>query len=116
MSFDIIVIRPLDAAVADISEVAEVLPLGSVDAVSEAFNDVFAGSRDGIFVESDGYAFEISLSGEPVTSVHIALRFGNSDAVEIRNQFLGRLTTVCNALGAIAFAVSDNSRLAPELP
>ena len=54
MSFDIIVIRPLNSSVRDICKVVEVLPLGSVDDVKKAFDDAFPGSRDGIFVESDG--------------------------------------------------------------
>jgi hypothetical protein len=113
MSFDIVILKPIDASIDDISEVEDVIPLGNVETVSAAFNDAFPTCTGGVFVSGESYSVELSLSGQPVQSAHLSLRFGQTWSDEHRVHFLELLATVCGTLGAIAFAVSDNSRVAP---
>lgn len=113
MSFDIIILKPTDSAVNDISAVKDVAPLGSSASVSEVFNKAFPGCTEGVFISGDHYAVELSLIGEPVESAHLALRYGKSWSENTETQFQELLSSVCRSLGGIAFAVSDNSRVAP---
>ena len=113
MSFDIIILKPADSAVSEISAVKEVSPLGSSASVSGAFNEAFPGCTEGAFISGDCYAVELSLIGEPVESAHLALRYGKSWTEKTATQFQELLSSVCRSLGGVAFAVSDNSRVAP---
>jgi hypothetical protein len=113
MSFDIIILKPTDLTVNDLSAVEDVAPLGSTASVSGAFNNAFPGCTEGAFIAGDRYAVELSLSGEPVESAHLAVRYGKLWSEETETQFQELLSSVCHALGGVAFAVSDNSRLSP---
>ena len=112
MSFDII-IRPTDLAVDDISAVEDVITLGTAEDVSAAFNRVFPSCIDGAFISGEHYSVELVLSGAPVESAHLALRYGRSWSEVIEKQFVASLSSVCLSIGGVAFAVSDNSRIAP---
>lgn len=111
MSFDIIILKPTDASISDLSEVDDVVMLGSAEAVSAAFNAAFPSCFNGVFVSGEGDAVEGSLSGDPVQSIHLALRFGHQGSGDSTAEFLTTLGDICQQLGAIAFAVSDNSRI-----
>lgn len=111
MSFDIIILKPTDSSVSDLSEVDDVVWLGSAEAVSATFNAAFPSCLNGVFLSGEDYAVEGSLSGDPVQSVHIALRFGHRTSGDSTEAFLTRLGEICQQLGAVAFAVSDNSRI-----
>ena len=100
MGFDIIVLKPTDTSVVDISEVSELVPLGTVEVVSAAFHSMFPNCLKGAFVCGEAYSVEGSLVGVNY--------LGRS-----ASDFLAVLTDVCRRLDAIAFAVSNNSRLSP---
>lgn len=111
MSFDIIILKPTDSSISDLSEVNDVVLLGSAEVVSAAFNAAFPNCFDGAFLSGEDYAVEGSLSGDPVQSVHLALRFGHQASGVDTEAFLAMLGEICQQLGAVAFAVSDNSRI-----
>lgn len=114
MSFDIIILKPTDLTIEDISDVGDVVPLGVTDVVAAVFEREFPGCiENGCFVSGELYAVELTLNGEPVESAHMSLRFGEAWSDEAETQFNALLAKVCLALGALAFAISDNSRLAP---
>lgn len=113
MSFDIVILKPSDMSVDDISEVNEVAPLGKTESVSKEFDQAFPGCLKGGFISNSGYSVELTLSGEPVESVHLTLRYGQSWSETSEASFIGLLSSVCRLLGGVAFAVSDNSRVAP---
>ena len=114
MSCDIIIFRPVDSSVSDLGLLDEVHPMGSNAVVSFAFEQIFPGSLAGAFVREEQYAVEVLLEGDPVQSAHLALRFGSSWSDKIRDEFIATLSKLCETLGTVAFAVSDNSRLAPR--
>jgi hypothetical protein len=113
MSFDIIILKPSETSVTDLSEVEEVSPLGSYEAVSQIFSAKFPGCLEGGFLCGDGYSVELSLSGQPVESAHLTLRFGQSWDTQGEAHFEQQLTSACCPSGWVAFAVSDNSRITP---
>ncbi|NMG34839.1 hypothetical protein GRF61_10340 [Azoarcus sp. TTM-91] len=113
MSFDIIILKPSEASVTDLTEVEEVDTLGSFEAVSQIFNAAFPGCMDGGFLCGDDYSVELSLSGQPVESAHLTLRFGQSWDTQGEAHFEQQLTSTCGPSGWVAFAVSDNSRITP---
>jgi len=113
MSFDIIIIKPTDKSVTDISSVENVAPLGTRSIVESAFNHVFPGCIEGVFISGERFAVELSLSGEPIEAAHLSLRFGSSWSENVEREFQDLLYSVCQSLGGVAFAVSDNSRMAP---
>ena len=113
MSVDLIVLKPTDPSADELSEVESVSPLGTTASVSLAFNNVFPGCSERPFIIGEEFAVELSLSGEPVESAHLALRFGNSWSEKSKAQFHTLLSQVCLSLGGIAFAVSDNTKVAP---
>ncbi|WP_141248877.1 hypothetical protein [Pseudomonas sp. HAR-UPW-AIA-41] len=113
MSFDIIVIKPADSSITDLTEVEETTPLGSADAVAEKFNSIFPGCLEDGFVSGANYSVEISLSGGPVESAHLTLHFGPSWSNQAENYFMQQLTSICSSTDWVAFAVSDNARIAP---
>jgi hypothetical protein len=113
MSFDLIILKPTDASVDDISDVTDVVQLGSVDEVTAAFHSVFPNCLDGAFISGEEYSVEAILSGDPVQSVHMGLRSGLLWSDDTTTKFLAVLAGVCRRLDAVAFAVSDSSRVAP---
>ena len=113
MSFDLIVLKPNDPTVAELSAVESTSPLGTTACVSLALNQAFPGCVEGPFLFGEEFAVELSLSGEPVESVHLALRFGRSWSESSETRFHALLSQACLSLGGIAFAISDNSRVAP---
>ena len=114
MSFDIILLKPTASSIGDLSEVDDVVPLGSAKSVSAAFNAAFPNCFNGVFISGEDYAVEGSMSGDPVQSVHLALRFGHQASGDGTEAFLAALGEICRQLGAVAFAVSDNSRISPS--
>ena len=113
MSFDIIVLKPSRLAVENLAEVETVSPLGSFEVVSQLFNSTFPGCLEGAFLQGGDYSVELSLSGQPVESAHLSLRFGPSWDPQGEAHFQKQLTSVCCPSGWVAFAVSDNSRITP---
>jgi hypothetical protein len=113
MSFDIIILKPSKSTVTDLTEVKEVHPLGSFEAVSQQFNSTFPGCLNGGFLCSDGYSVELLLNGQPVESAHLTLHFGRSWDIQGEVHFQKQLTSACCPFGWVAFAVSDNSRIIP---
>ncbi len=113
MSFDIIILKPIDSRIDDISAVEDVTPLGATDFVTKVFNNFFSGCTEGAFTSGDDFSVELMLSGEPVESAHLTLQFGQSWTDESERKFQVMLAEACRALGGVAFAVSDNSRIAP---
>ena|SRR6266566_948588 len=113
MSFDIIILKPSDISIDNMSEVNEVAPLGDTEVVSRAFDQAFPGCLKGGFTSGNGYSVELMLNREPVESAHLTLRYGQSWSGTSERHFLSLLSSVCNSLGGVAFAVSDNSRVVP---
>lgn len=114
MSFDIIILKPTDLTIEDITAVGDVVPLGATKLVAAVFEREFPGCiENGCFVSGELYAVELTLNGEPVESAHMSLRFGDAWSDEAESQFNALLAKVCLALEALAFAISDNSRIAP---
>jgi len=58
MSFDIIILKPTDSSISDLSEVNDVVLLGSAEVVSAAFNAAFPNCFDGAFLSGEDYAVE----------------------------------------------------------
>lgn len=113
MSFDIIVIKPANRGAESLNDVREVSPLGDAESVRRIFEDEFPGAVTSVFVHRDEYSLEVTLANDPVGSAHLALRSGQEWSTSSRDQFIERLDELCRHLQCVAFAVSDNSRLAP---
>lgn len=113
MSFDLIVLKPTDPTASELSEVESVSPLGTTASVSLAFDKAFPGCSERPFIFGEEFAVELALSGEPVESAHVALRFGTSWNERSEVQFHKLLSQVCLSLGGTAFAVSDNTKVVP---
>lgn len=113
MSFDIIVIKPSTPEVGHLDCVREAIDLGASDAVQRDFEALFPGATRGLFFSGEEYSLEVSLVGEPVRSAHIALRFGATWSEHSHNRLVERLGELCRRLQCVAFATSDNIRLAP---
>ena len=113
MSFDIIILKPANGNMEDLTSIQDVGPIGSPEAVRGEFDSVFPGIATGVHLNGESFAAEVSTGGNPVTSVHIALRFGAAWSDEAYALFIEHLTKLCYKLDCVAFAVSDNTRLAP---
>ena len=113
MSFDIIILKPTDSDVNGLTSVHEVGPIGTPEAVRCECDGIFPGAAGGVYLNGEDFALEVSTAGEPVTSVHMALRFGTGWSDETYALFIELLTRLSRNLGSVAFAVSDNSLLAP---
>ncbi|MGY6126096.1 hypothetical protein ACW9YV_11535 [Paraburkholderia strydomiana] len=113
MSFDIIVIQPTNLNAESLNDVREVSPLGDAESVRRIFEAKFPESTTGLFVNCEEYSLEVTLANDPVSSAHIALRSGQAWSTSSLEQFIARLVELCGHLQCVAFAVSDNSRLAP---
>ena len=114
MSFDVIVLKPSDPSVDDITAVDEVSPLGDAESVSQVFEEAFPGCSTQGYFGPGGSVVELRFSGTPVQSAHITLRYGQSWSEVRSSEFTRLLSRVCNSLNAVAFAVMDNARIAPQ--
>ncbi|WP_196766828.1 hypothetical protein [Burkholderia territorii] len=113
MSFDIIAIKPTNLDAESLNDVREVSPLGDAESVRRIFEAKFPGATTGLFVNREEYSLEVALANDPVSSAHLALRSGQAWSTSSYEQFIERLGQLCHHLQCVAFAVSDNSRLAP---
>lgn len=113
MSFEMVILRPTGADVTDMADVEDVLDLGALESVAASVESVFPGCIHGTFSKGSSYSLESTLSGDPVASVHLTLQYGATWTEAISDEFLERLSSLCKLLDSIAFAVSDNSRIAP---
>ncbi|MBJ9978117.1 hypothetical protein IAE35_21625 [Pseudomonas sp. S75] len=109
MSHDIILLKPASLDVEDLQNLDEVLDMGSEAFVAAALSDVFPGCLDGFFAHGEIFTLEASLAGDPVTSLHLALRFGQAWSDDAFDEIQARLARLCQALQASAFSVDDNS-------
>jgi len=115
MSFDIIILRPTDLGINDLADVESVEDIGLTASVSTSLDLVFPGCAQGAFAMGDYYVFESVLSGDPVTSIHLTLRYGSAWCESAYGEFLASLSRLCHQLQSQAYAVSDNSRIASFL-
>ncbi|MNL22654.1 hypothetical protein D3C87_1440100 [compost metagenome] len=113
MSFDIIILKPANSDLEDLTSIQDVDPIGTPEAVRGEFDSVFPGIATGLHMSGESFAVEVSTGGNPVTSVHMTLRFGAAWTDETYALFIDHLATLCYKLDCVAFAVSDNTRLAP---
>jgi len=113
MSFDVIILRPTDLSENDLYNVIDVLDIGDHETVIKLLDLVFPGCANGSFSAGESYSIESTQNGNPVTSVHLTLRFGTAWSEKANRDFLTSLSKLCNFLKAVAFAVSDNSRITP---
>lgn len=113
MSFDIIVVKPGTRDAECLNDVREVIPFGDAESVRQIFEATFPGAAPGVFVNGEEYSLEVTLASDPVGSAHLARRYGQNWSTSSRDQFVECLGELCHHLQCVAFAVSDNSRLAP---
>ncbi|WP_155624902.1 hypothetical protein [Burkholderia vietnamiensis] len=113
MSFDIVAIKPTNLDAESLNDVREVRPLGDAESVRRIFEVKFPGATTGLSVNREEYSLEVTLVNDPVDSAHLALRWGPAWSTSSRDQVIERLGEICRHLECVAFAVSDNSRLAP---
>ncbi len=115
MSYDIILLKPADPRTDDLSNIEDVVEMGEETSIITSIEQVFPGCTQGVFTKDESFTVEGSLSGNPVTSIHLSLRFGSAWSDSSFNVFLGQLSQLCNSLQAHAYSVSDNSLIAaPE--
>lgn len=112
MSFDIIILRPSNVDAEDLSAVENLSDIGALDSVNATLDSIFPGCAQGTYSAREFYSVESSQSGDPVSSVHLTLRFGSKWSEAVNEEFLALLSTLCQQLQSHAFAVSDNSRVA----
>ncbi|WP_137189789.1 hypothetical protein [Stenotrophomonas rhizophila] len=113
MSFDIIILKPTEPSANDLSNVEDVLDIGSPEAVITFLELVFPGCAQGAFSDGERYALESAQCGDPVTTLHLTLRYGPAWSEAACAEFLTLLSRLCQLLQSVAFAVSDNSRITP---
>ncbi|GFF06139.1 hypothetical protein [Stenotrophomonas maltophilia] len=116
MSFDIVVLKLEDLGEKDLSNVEAVQDIGCSQAVIASMELMFPGCVRGAFSDGERYSLESVLNGDPVSSIHLTLRFGRAWSEAANAEFTALLSTLCQRLQSVAFAVSDNSRLAPPYP
>ena len=116
MSFDIVVLKLADPGEKDLSNVEAVLDIGCPQAIIASLELVFPGCVQGAFLDGERYSLESALNGDPVSSIHLTLRFGRAWSEAANAEFVALLSTLCQQLQSVAFAVSDNSRLTPPYP
>ncbi|MET4615781.1 hypothetical protein ABIA71_001347 [Stenotrophomonas sp. 2619] len=114
MSFDIIILKPTDLSENDLSAVEDVLDIGSPEAVITFLERVFPGCAHGAFLDGERYVLESAQNGDPVTTIHLTLRYGRAWSEAACSDFMDLLSRLCELLQSVAFAVSDNSRMAPR--
>jgi hypothetical protein len=116
MSFDIVVLKLEGPGEKDLSNVEAVQDIGCPQAVIASLELVFPGCVQSAFSDGERYSLESALNGDPVSSIHLTLRFGRAWTEAANAEFMALLSTLCQRLQSVAFAVSDNSRLAPPYP
>ena len=112
MSFDVILIKPNDLSIEDLSSVEDVMQLGDKEFVEAAIGLSFPGAVNGLW-QSEEFSIEALINGNPVESVHITAHFGDAWAEASEAKLLSLITVICHEIGAVAFSISDNSKLAP---
>lgn len=112
MSFDVILIKPNDLSTEELSEVEDIALLGDKEFVETVIGLSFPGAVNAIW-QSNEFSVEALLSGDPVESVHITVHFGDAWSETSEAQLLSLITVICHKIGAVAFSISDNSKLAP---
>jgi hypothetical protein len=115
MSFDIVILKPTDPSTDDLLAIESVMDIGSPTSVSASLEFVFPGCTHGAFSVGEAYSVESAQSGDPVTSIHLTLRYGSGCTESTNDEFLALLSNLCQLLQSQAFAVSHNSRIAPHL-
>ncbi|WP_240458988.1 hypothetical protein [Stenotrophomonas maltophilia] len=113
MSFDIVVLKLEDLGEKDLSNVEAVQDIGCPQAIIASLELVFPGCVQGAFSDGERYSLESALNGDPVSSIHLTLRFGRAWSEAANSEFMALLSTLCQRLQSVAFAVSDNSRITP---
>src|SRR3979490_1559575 len=98
MSFDIIILKPTDMCTSDLTAIERVMDIGSPASVSTSLDSIFPGCTHGVFSAGDSYSVESVQSGDPVTSIHLTLRYGStwSDATNV--EFLALVSSLCQQL------------------
>ena len=112
MSFDVILIKPNDLSIEDLSSVEDVMQLGDKEFVKAAIDLSFPGAVNGLW-QSEDFSIEALINGNPVESVHITAHFGDAWAEASEAKLISLITVICHGTGAVAFCISDNSKLAP---
>lgn len=112
MSFDIIILKPLNIDAEDLADVESLSDIGTLDSVNATLDSIFPGCAQGTCTVGESYSVESTQSGDPVSSVHLTLRFGSAWSEAVNEDFLALLSMLCQRLQSYAFAVSDNSRIA----
>ena len=112
MSFDVILIKPNDLSIEDLSAVEDVMLLGDKGFVEAAIGLSFPGAVNGAW-KSEEFSIEALISGNPVGSVHITAHFGDAWSETSEAKLLSLIAVICHKTGAVAFSISDNSKLAP---
>lgn len=113
MSFDIIILKPTDLSENDLSNVEGVLDIGCPEAVIKFLELVFPGCAQDAFSDGERYSLESAQNGDPVTTIHLTLRYGQAWSEATNAEFLTLLLRLCQLLQSVAFAASDNSRITP---
>jgi hypothetical protein len=94
MSFDVLIIKPSNATIEDLSAVEDVAPLGETLIVENAINSAFPGAVNGIWQSRD-FSVEAQISGNPVESAHLTVHFASTWAKASEIQLLKCITTLC---------------------
>lgn len=111
MSFDTVILKPTDWNASDLASVESVLDIGTPETVTRILELVFPGCTTEEFRSGDEYSLDVIQSGNPVSSIHLTLRFGAAWSEASKSLFISLVSTLCNELKSQAFAVSDNSRI-----
>lgn len=112
MSYDIIILKPMGPGTDDLANVDEVLEIGDEASVLRSLAHVLPGCIQEVFAKDESFTVEGSLSGKPVTSIHLSLRFGTCWSDSSFDVFLALLSELCDSLQTHAFSVSDNKLIA----
>ena len=112
MSFDIVLLKPVNLNASDLTDIDEVTEVGPSSAVLALLEQVFPGCTQGVFSKGKSFSVESSLTGDPVTSIHMTLRFGSALSESDHDDFFTPLSNLCEVLELQAYAVTDNSRIA----
>lgn len=109
MSIDVIVLKPVGPAPDSLEDVAEAEVMGRREFVRDrVLEPVFPGLASGSHARGDRWSIECAYAGDPVTSLHLALRGLGEDYDDL----LDALARICLQQGWAAYLVADNSRLA----
>jgi hypothetical protein len=112
-SFDIIILKPTYLSENDLLNVKDVLDIGCPKVVTTFLELVFPECVQGAFSDGERYSLESARNGDPVTTIHLTLRYGRAWSEATNAEFVTLLLKLCQLLQSVAFAVSDNSRITP---